>query len=100
MIPGTTPTNKFKVPLKKEMVSTVQIVYFQNGNEVLRKTTKDCEIEDNVITTRLTQEETLKFKNNQQIQIQLRILTPASDALASKPIKVDCDILLDRMVIK
>lgn len=88
MIRGTTPTHIFEIPFEKALIKTVKITYSQNGTVVFCKNTEDCTIEDDKITVRLTQEETLACKISSLVSIQLRILTIDGDALSS-------DIMVD-----
>lgn len=99
MIKGTTPTHIFKIPLKADEIKTVEITYSQSDKEVLQKCTKDCLIEDEVISVMLTQEETLKFNHRYKVQFQLRILTTSNVALSSKVIHMDAEQCLSEDVL-
>lgn len=99
MIRGTTPTHIFKVPLKASEIKSVEITYSQSDKEILQKTTSDCVIEDELISTTLTQEETLMFDHKFKVQFQVRILTSAGIALASKVIHMNAEQCLSDEVL-
>ena len=79
---GTTPTHTFTIPEEiAQVASKVRVIYAQGHWIVV---TKDVERPiENKIVVRLTQEETLLFKNTMPVNIQLRILTETDDALTS-----------------
>lgn len=83
MIRGTTPTHCFTLPFDGITVKKYNIVYSQNGVTVLKKREGDCTLENNTITLRLTQEETMLFDSEKEISIQLHMLTAGGDALVS-----------------
>ena len=62
MIIGGTPLHEFELDLA-EMPSVVDVLisYTQNGRVILRKKLKDCTLEGNKLSVRLTPEDTLKF---------------------------------------
>lgn len=99
MIQGTTPTHKFNIPIDSSIIQSVRITYAQQGKVLLTKETEDCRIAENVIELRLTQEETLLFDEFSSVQIQVRVLTTAGDALASDLIRVPCGAILDKEVL-
>jgi hypothetical protein len=99
MMQGTTPTHIFKLPFDVSAVKAVQIIYAQNDTEVLTKDINDCELEGNTISTKLTQDETLQLDHRYNVQIQIRVLTAADDALASDVICVKCDRCLSDEVL-
>ena len=100
MIRGTTPTHVFKVPFDASVMSEVQITYAQNDRVLFKKKTSDCTIVDGSVTTRLTQEETLLFDHRKNVEIQIRILTPTGDALATKIFTERVDKCLDDEVLE
>ena len=74
IVPGTTPTKPFVVDAD---LSGLKIyLTFKNGNNLLTKTDDDLSIEyeedKTTITAILTQEETLRFKPNTTVEIQVR----------------------------
>lgn len=83
MIQGTTPTHVFVLPFDVSTVARLQITYAQQGTIRLQKTEKDCAMSGNEVSVRLTQLETLAFRAGTEVQVQVRVLTPSGDALAS-----------------
>lgn len=75
MIRGSTPTHIFTIPIQTSLISCVRIIYSQKDKVIILKETEDCLLEENTITTTLTQEETFLFDCKEYVQIQLRIKT-------------------------
>lgn len=99
MIQGTTPTHVFTLPFSTESVKEIKILYAQDNSIVLVKTAADCTMENDTATVKLTQEETLLFENKKLVQIQVRVLTFAGDALTSNIEHVSVDKCLDNEVL-
>jgi hypothetical protein len=97
---GTTPTHTFTLPFSVDNVSEVLIVYAQHDKEILRKTTAHCRMEGNALSFDLTQKETLAFDCSKKVQIQVRVLTTDSKALASDIITVDVAKCLSNEVLQ
>ena len=87
MIKGTTPTHTFNIPFDTSLIDEVRVVYSQNDTPLLTKTTEDCIMVEQTISVTLTQEDTFLF-DNKPVDIQLRVLTKAGEALASVPERV------------
>ena len=83
MIRGTTPTHTFKLPFDVSRVKEVMVIYAQNDVEVFHKDIYDCNLEGNVVSVTLTQEETLSLNHHHNVQIQIRVLTTDNTAMAS-----------------
>ena len=98
MFQGTTPTHKFMTDISTDLISKVRIIYEQNGKVVLTKHKEDCTLEGRTITTKLTQEDTLKFATG-SARVQLHVRVTNGDAFTNKPITVPVYILLDKAVI-
>lgn len=96
---GTTPTHTFALPFKVDSIEKLRIIYEQNDKTVLQKTEVDCRMEGNTISTKLSQEETLEFKENAVIKVQLRILTQTGDSLASIPFHISSEEILSEEVL-
>lgn len=88
-IPGTTPTHIFKIKSNLDITSIKKllVVYAQDEKVLFEKTENDCEITENEIKVRLSQEETLLFDFEKFVEIQLQILTHGNDSLKSRVIK-------------
>lgn len=91
---GTTPTHHFTLPFSVPDGSVIRIVYAQNEQIIVEKTTEACTVNDTCITVRLTDEETLRFDCSAHyhngrcepypVEIQIGIKTPLGDKLWSE----------------
>ena len=82
---GTTPTIQITIKdIDLNEMQNIYVVFEQNGY-ILKKELSDLDIEGNVISVLLSQEETLNFKDG-TCNIQLRMITKGGVAIAS-PIK-------------
>ncbi len=82
---GTTPTIQITInDIDLNEMQNIYVVFEQNGY-ILKKESSDLDIERNVISVLLSQEETLNFKEG-TCNIQLRMITKGGVAIAS-PIK-------------
>lgn len=82
---GTTPTIQITInDIDLNEMQNIYVVFEQNGY-ILKKESSDLDVEGNVISVLLSQEETLKFKEG-TCNIQLRMITKGGVAIAS-PIK-------------
>ncbi len=82
---GTTPTIQITInDIDLNEMQNIYVVFEQNGY-ILKKESSDLDIEGNVISALLSQEETLNFKEG-TCNIQLRMITKGGVAIAS-PVK-------------
>lgn len=95
MVRGSTPKHIFKLPIFTGTVKKVLITYEQLGRKVLEKTEKDVQMQDDTITLRLSQAETLMFKERHPARIQLKVLTDSDDLLPSQIIEVSVGEILN-----
>ena len=100
MYKGTTPTHSFNIGFDTSLIKTVKITYSQKDREVLVKRTEDCTLEGNVISTKLSQEETFLFEGSCFVTIQIRVLTAGEDALVAEPIIMSVGKCLDEEVLE
>ena len=91
---GSTPTHVFNVSLDADLIDKVRVLYAQNGMLVLKKEMADCTVEGQKITVKLTQKDTLAFKDG-KAEVQLRINTPTGESIPSKIYEVDVRRLLE-----
>lgn len=96
---GTTPTHTFVLPLDMDTVTSFRVIYAQGDEVKLRKEKDDCSIDGNVITVKLSQEETLSFNMGKIVEIQVRILC-GDIAMASDIMYVSVERLLEDEVIE
>ena len=99
MIRGTTPTLEFKLPFETSILAEAWVTMAQNKEVVLDKQMSECQCSGNVLTVKLTQEETLALKCNCLTEIQIRVRTVDGNALASKVMTVSPDRILKDGVI-
>ena len=99
MIRGTTPTLRFYLPFSVELLEVAYITMQQGGETVIEKTLSECTAEQNVISVKLTQEETLKLHVGSTVEIQIRAKTAKDDALASNIMRESADRILKEGVI-
>ena len=85
---GTTPTHTFEIPFDFSFVKNIKIIYSQDDIKILTKSLADCTPNGKSFSVRLTQRETLNFAADKPVQIQIRLLTSAGDALSSTIEKV------------
>lgn len=99
MIRGTTPLHTFELPFPTDEIKEVHIIYLQNESEVLVKTKKDCEFNENLIQTELSQEDTFLFDDKYPVEIQMRVLTYRGKVLNSVVTTIDCYRCLESEVL-
>lgn len=100
MIKGTTPTHTFFLPFETDVIKDVRITYVQNGTVVLNKEAENCTMKGNEVSVKLTQEDTMMFNEGACVEVQVRVLTVAGDALASEIVRIGCDRILDDGVLE
>lgn len=100
MMRGTTPTHIFTLPFEANLISNIRIIYTQGDEQVFVKEVKDCNIDGNTVTVRLTQEETFLFDCKKYVEIQVRALTNGGDVLNSNIMKESVERCLDNEVIR
>ena len=96
---GSTPTHHFTLPFSCEWAKEVEITYAQNGNEILKKYLQDCTLEENTISTTLSQQETFEFDADFPVQIQIRVLDENDGCHVSNIFSVNCDECLSNEVL-
>lgn len=97
---GTTPTHTFTVDADLREAVEIWITYTQSGKVILNKTLSDgVEVEEESIAVALTQEDTLLFRQNQPVKIQIRARFSGGSAIKSTVINTTSDECLKRQVI-
>lgn len=100
MIRATTPTHTFVLKeFTVAQIKDLRIIYSQLGEVVCEKGKSDCSLNGNKISVTLTQEETKRFREG-RVELQLRVLTDANMALATKVIDLDVTKVLDDEVMR
>lgn len=97
---GTTPTHTFELPVAMvNAIKSVEVTYSQNKQIVLQKDTWDCIIDGNVVSVTLSQLDTFKFRDDVNVEIQVRVLDNAGNAFASSIMCVSCERCLSDEVL-
>lgn len=96
---GTTPTHIFETDIDLTSAEVVYITYKQTTGETLTKEKSDIAIEEDKLTIKLTQEETLAFQTTGRVSIQIRARFPDGSAIASNIIQTTADEILRDGVI-
>lgn len=100
MIIGGTPLHEFELDLVEvPNIVEVLISYTQNNRVILRKKLKDCTLEGNRLSVRLTQEDTLKFTEDHKVRIQIKLKTDEGEILPSEVMVTPTSRCLDLEVI-
>ena len=96
---GTTPTFQITVAGLNDIEIGVLWLTLKQGTTEITKEKGDVEIQGDVISTALTQEETLVFKEGAKVGIQLRALSTNNTAYASNIVYTDVEKILKDGVI-
>ena len=99
MVRGTTPIHTFSTDTDLRG-AVVYVTYKQNGVTIVEKTNKDLEITENGVITMLTQAETLRFKADKPVEMQVRYIMPNGVADASNIIITTVEEVLKGGVIE
>ena len=95
MLIGTTPTHTFSLPFDTGIIAKIRVTYAQNGRVILEKKDKQCVLDGNTVSLKLTQEDTFLFEYGKNVEIQMCILTMGGDVLASNIRVISIDKCLD-----
>ena len=100
MIPGSTPTHTFTLPIDSKDIENLRITYKQGGKIVCQKEMPDCTMSGTQAVVKLTQRDTLGFKSSTIVQFQLKVLTVGGDVLISDVFEEPVEVVLDREEIE
>lgn len=98
MIRGTTPTLTFSIPFDTSKITDGYITFVQQKFVVIDKPISDCKLDGNVITITLTQEETLKFQTESDVEIQITVKID-DRRISSNIVTMDVDRVLHGGII-
>lgn len=95
----TTPVHRFKLPVDPADCEVIQITYKQKCSSIIKEYAHGVlpdgmEINENIVTITLSQEETEKLKANEMVQIQVRALLGSGVAEASQKINLTVEDVL------
>lgn len=97
MFRGTTPTLEFKIPFDVSLIDELFVTITQANVVTVEKNKSQCELSGNVITVKLTQEDTLIFKDRYfggKARLQVRVKMLNGEALASDIINLEIGEIL------
>lgn len=101
MIIGSTPTYTFTLPTAMEDVAEVKVTFAQ-GSVAVSKKLADCQMAENILTLKLSQEDTLSFCEG-VVEIQIKVLISKGDdmnVLVSDPMYDQATRCLDEEVLE
>lgn len=86
IVRGTTPTLSFGLPFSTDLLATGFVTVKQREEVVIEKELSACDCSGNVLTARLTQEDTLALELGSFVNIRLVVKTTGGDRLETKDI--------------
>jgi hypothetical protein len=99
MIRGTTPTHTFATSISLVDAEAVAVTYKQ-GVVIVEKTKDECEITEDTLTVKLSQEDTLAFKTyGYRAEVQITVKFADGSVLKSNISQVDVSKTLKEGVI-
>jgi len=101
MIRGTTPTLELNVDGIDLTAFKKIVVTLQQQGVVINRQTGDSglSVSSNVISVHLTQEESLKFKANSDVEIQAKLLSEDGEVTATDIERVPVESILNEEVL-
>lgn len=84
IVRGTTPTLSFGLPFSTDLLSNGFVIVKQGNETAIEKELSVCDCENNTITTKLTQEETLSLDSGSHAKIRLVVKTHGGDRHETK----------------
>ncbi len=96
---GCTEIHGFKFPYDASDVESLYITYKQNGETIVEKTLDDCTFDDGVVSVNLSQEDTLKFHDDEIVKVQIRVKFTNGKATKSNIMETYTDNILKDGVI-
>lgn len=102
MIRATTPTHIFTIDSNIDLsaAKNIRLTYSQNGFAVLDKNKNDLVINGKTLTYFLSQEDTLLFKTNTPIEIQITVKTAGDIVMKSGILSIRADRALNTEVFE
>ena len=97
IVRGSTPTHSFGIPFDTNAITSVIIIYAQDGAEVFRKRTADCTITDHDVSVKLAQADTLKLKAATAAKAQM-VIHSDGDVFVSREIEMTVEDILSEDV--
>lgn len=99
MIRATTPTHIFNLPFETELIKDLIITYTQRKTIIIEKGLDECVLDGKTLAVTLTQKDTVKFSDRRPVEIQLRVLTTSSTALAGDITEAEVNRILNDSIM-
>lgn len=102
MLPYTTPTHRFKLPVDARQIEELYITYSQDGIFMFEKSLYDCEVIENYtkVQVTLTQEDTGRIRDyDRKVEVQMTFKTKEGIRYTSNVLKFKTGPALKREVI-
>ena len=99
MIQGTTPTHIFRLPIATRDIDQLRITYAQYGKTVLEVTEADVTMDVQDVKYRLSQGDSLKFKPQTKVEVQIKVLTADGNVMASPVMLLTVEKILNTEVL-
>ena len=99
IVRGGTPTVVFNVAIDLTTAVVLYVSYYQNNRKVLEKPLEECTVTEKTVTNKLSQAETLKFREEYDVEMQIRARLEDGSAPISKVITTTVSRLLKPGVI-
>lgn len=96
---ATTPTLTFNLPISTSLLVVAYVTLKQGGKTIVEKDISDCVLNDKVLSTKLTQDDTLLLETKSDAEIQIRVRTTDNSAFASQVFTVPVARILKGGVI-
>lgn len=98
---GTTPTHQFRLPFEIDRVADLTISYgYRDDEPIIKKYLKDCAVVEDCVVLTLTQEETLAFKPNSIVKVQMKVKSEFGTVVASSPYRLKVESILDEEIFE
>lgn len=104
-IRGTTPVNVFFLydsedkPIDVSLIEDFTVTYVENGAKKLEKRKTDCFMEENCIKVLLSQADTLLFKDDTLIEVQIKAKFTDSNVYATEIVKTSFKKILNEEIL-
>lgn len=86
---GTTPKHEFQLPFPVDFIKDLRITYSQKGNVIFSRDKDDCQLEGDILSIQLTQEDTFQLLPNKILEVEIRALLIDGQVVSGgEPIKL------------
>lgn len=97
---GSTPTHQFRLPFEIDRVDQLTISYgYRDSEPIVKKILNDCDVVEDYIVLTLSQEETLAFKPESIVKVQMKVLSTTGTVVVSTPYYLKVEPTLDGEIL-